>query len=207
MTPSHPVVSQYWRNYTKKSMHCNLSLSSRSCNFLLRLIWIDSVEALLCARSTLRHTLGAGVRNRAPNKGDKPVSILFGDVVNLVYVGRNAGLPDALQYREFTPARGIDFIYNESKRSLKIRVRYARFLVQAQKVLSQLNVLQLLEYGLAVDEGLSLTVIPGTVFERLGNIVEVITFNEQNVLIRDNLGHDSVISVVEANRFIEQYIS
>jgi len=151
--------------------------------------------------------LGAGVRNRAPNKGDKPVSILFGDVVNLVYVGRNAGLPDALQYREFTPARGIDFIYNESKRSLKIRVRYARFLVQAQKVLSQLNVLQLLEYGLAVDEGLSLTVIPGTVFERLGNIVEVITFNEQNVLIRDNLGHDSVISVVEANRFIEQYIS
>jgi hypothetical protein len=117
----------------------------------------------------------------------------------MVDVPLNVDLTDAQRRQEFTPSQGIDFIFNETKRTLKICVRYARYLAQSLHVLEPLH-------APVIDEESPFTVLPGTVFERLGVIVKVITVNGQDVTICDTFGHDVVINVGEANRLIEEYI-
>jgi hypothetical protein len=52
----------------------------------LELIYIESVDSILCARNLLGTTFGIGIHDRAPKKGEFPVTMHFGDAVNLVDV-------------------------------------------------------------------------------------------------------------------------
>ena len=76
----------------------------------------------------------------------------------MVDVPLNVGLTDAQRRQEFTPSQGIDFIFNETKRTLKIRVRYARYLAQSDNVRAQLHVLEPL-HAPVIDEESPFTVL------------------------------------------------
>jgi hypothetical protein len=69
MSLPNPLHVMYWKNHTEKLMHYNFTLSSHSCRVLFRLLQIDKMESLMCARTTFGNTFGIGIRNIAPNKG------------------------------------------------------------------------------------------------------------------------------------------
>ncbi len=49
----------------------------------------------MCAQTIFGHNFGIKIRNRAPNKGGSPVSMHYGDIINMVVIGHNTGLTDA----------------------------------------------------------------------------------------------------------------
>jgi hypothetical protein len=82
-----------------------------------------------CARNIFGLTFGIGVHNRPPNKGEVPVRLHYGDVINFVDVASNNydNVPDVRPERcEFVSSQGVDFIYDKLLRLLKIRVRYSK---------------------------------------------------------------------------------
>lgn len=74
------------RNHTEKLFHCDLSWSSSSSTKELQLIRFDSINSLDFACKLFGITFAIGIRNRRPNRGEKPVSMHHGDVVNFVDV-------------------------------------------------------------------------------------------------------------------------
>jgi hypothetical protein len=87
------------------------------------------------------------VRNRPPNKGEKPVSLRYSDVVNLVDAVNNAyddaGHVQADPLSEFVMALGMDFLYDPKNRLLKIRVRYRKVDTHLPVVASTLGISQM----------------------------------------------------------------
>jgi DUF971 family protein len=129
----------------------------------------------------------------------------YGDIINMVDIGHNTGLTDAQQCQELTTGQGRDFIFNESKRLLKVRVRFGRFLAQADIVQAQLRVLSPLP-NLIANEEYQNTVFPGTVFVRHGVHVKVISVDQQNVVICYDDGQHTSIIINEAIELIDEYI-
>jgi len=120
MRGSGAVVNYFRQNYTEKRFHSDLSLSSLSSRKELQLVRLDSVSSLDCARKLFGITFGIGIRNRAPNRGDKPVTMHYGDVVNLVNVtGTNADV-GVNRVAEFVAANGVDFLYDVEARVLRL---------------------------------------------------------------------------------------
>jgi hypothetical protein len=109
-----------WR-YTSKLLHHNLTISSRSQKLLFKLLRINSARSMEGARQMFRDTFGIGIRNRASKVGEPPQMVCFGDIVNIVNVNANNPLDDTECYKELTFMQGVDFIYNESFRLLRIR--------------------------------------------------------------------------------------
>jgi hypothetical protein len=196
---------EYRRNYTQKLLHCDLSLSSRSSKIHLQLIRIDSLGSMQCAREIFGNTFGIGIRNRAPKKGEPPRSMHYGDIVNYVDVLMNYAMADALRQQEFTFAQGIDFIFNDDKRTLKIRVRYSRVEAQANVVATTLRLMQPVENHNVRNARIS-HVAPGTMFIRLGELVQVVSVNGNNVVIIDDNAEHSTIELNEAIQLLEDYI-
>lgn len=190
--------------HTEKLLHCNLTLSSHSTKICLKLIRLDSPRSMQWARLIFGNTFGVGIRNRAPNKGEFPRSMHHGDIVNFIDVAINEELTVAQREQEFTFAQGIDFIYNNVKRILKIRVRYNRVEAQADVVQATLRLTEPLQIH-NVDVGAS-RIVPGTMFVRLGELVEVVSVNGVNVILRDDNGVHSTISINEANVLLNDYI-
>lgn len=124
------IVVQFSRRITKKHLHCDLSLSTSTEKQPFTLIRIDSCQSMSCARNIFGLTFGIGVRNRPPNKGEDPVRLHYGDVINFVDVASNNydNVPDVRPERrnEFVSSQGVDFIYDKLLRLLKIRVRYSK---------------------------------------------------------------------------------
>ena len=87
------------------------------------------------------------MRNRPPNKGEKPVSLRYSDVVNLVDVVDNAyddaGHVQTDQLSEFVMALGVDFLYDPKNRLLKIRVLYRKVDAHLPVVASTLGISQI----------------------------------------------------------------
>jgi hypothetical protein len=85
--------------------------------------------------------LGLEYGNKPPNKNEPPWSIHFGDIVNVVDVAlpENAIVPHRERVKEFVAAQGIDFIYDEACRKLKIRIRHSRVHAQSELVSTKLN--------------------------------------------------------------------
>jgi hypothetical protein len=110
------VYFEFRRRYTSKSLHHNLTISSRSQKLLFNLLRIDSARSMEGARQMFGDTFGIGI---------KPPQI--GDIVNIVNVDANNPLDDdAERYKELTFMQGVHFIYNESFQLLRIRARYSR---------------------------------------------------------------------------------
>jgi cephalosporin hydroxylase len=147
-------------------------------------------------------TFGIGIRNRPPKKGETPVTMHHGDIVNLVDVRNNNDAPMD-RYGEFVSSQGVDFIFESSSRSLKIRVRYKRFLAQNECVVMALNLgVAQLPVQAELRDATALVAV-GTMFLREDSIVEVINVNGNSVLIQDS---DSalqyMIGLDEAAEFI-----
>ncbi len=109
------------------------------------------------------------------------------------------------RYTEFTCSQGVDFIYNESCRALKIRVRYSRVLVECNLVSSTLGLDRVIELD---ANNLPLTnVIPGDFFTRDGNLLEVVSVTGNEVVIIDELEQQYHLDLDEARTLLQQYIS
>jgi hypothetical protein len=66
-------------------------------------------------------TFGIGIQNRAPKKGERPVTMHHGDIVNLIDITAADENQAANRIQEFVASQGIDFIFDSSTRSLKIQ--------------------------------------------------------------------------------------
>jgi hypothetical protein len=167
---SGAVVAQYVRNNTKKYMHCDLGLSSRRIKQALKLVRIDSLNSLIGARKIFGLTFGAGVRNRAPNKGEPEVSLHHSDVVNLVDVDSNVYDNALDREKEFVASQGVDFIYNNASRLLKIQIRYCKLDAHKPIVAATLNINQVpMNFNQVQQQDLEINrwvshIIPGTYF-------------------------------------------
>jgi hypothetical protein len=89
MVNTGAVLAQFQSNFTRKQLNCDLSLSSRRSKQFLTLLRLDTIASLSTARHLFGLTFGIRVRNRAPCKGEAPVTLHYGDVVNLVDVSAN----------------------------------------------------------------------------------------------------------------------
>jgi hypothetical protein len=118
MANSGAVVVQFNRRYTEKNLYCDLSLSSTSHQKYLQLIRLDTATTMNWARNLFGLTFGIGRRNRAPKKGDAPVRLHHGDIVNVAVVPNRNGAAD--RFVEFVGSQGIDFIFDRRSRTVKI---------------------------------------------------------------------------------------
>jgi hypothetical protein len=125
-------------------MYCDLTLSSFKDKCYLTLVHIDSPVSMSGACRIFGQTFGVSVRNRAPNTDENPVSQCYADVVNLVDVADN-GYDDAArvqedQLTEFVTALGVDFLYDQRTRLLKIHICYRKLDIHMPVVASTLNI-------------------------------------------------------------------
>jgi hypothetical protein len=161
---------------------------------------------LKCACGLFGLTFGVGIRNRSPRKGDDPVTMHYGDIVNIIDTTTN-GMNNRIS--EFITNQRVDFIYEGSKHEMKIRVHYDRFLAQNQLVLEALGLnTPLPERQINRDRpAVTYTILPGTFLMYEGSLVEVITVNENNVLVRDDETSDEFnIDVLDAATLIRNYL-
>lgn len=85
----------------------------------------------------------------------------------------------------FTCNPCVDFIYDERKRSMKMRAHYSKFLAQNEIISASLSLNngKLLQH---MVQRQMCTIEPGTLFIHNGSLVEVISINENNVVVRDD---------------------
>jgi hypothetical protein len=215
MNNSNAIFAVFRRNHTEKQFHCDLMLSSHSTRKNLELVRIDTPMSMSCARELFGITFGVGIRNRAPNKGDNPVTMHHGDIVNLVNVNQQV-LVDRDQ--EFVAEQGIDFLFESNSRSLKIRARYSRFLAQSEEVAATLNLnnrqlqqrdnVPPVQLNDVADRQRWLQLIePGTMFMREGLLVEVLRVEGDAVVIQDETSfNEYIIDRNEAGELLQLYI-
>jgi hypothetical protein len=155
------------------------------------------------------YTFGIGIHNRAPRKGEISVSMHYGDIVNLVDVHGADEVVGVNHHDEFVCTPGVDFIFDCSIRSLKIRVHYSRFLAQNNTVLATLQVLHEQLPVRPQQNNWDLNcVTPGTVFIRNGLVVEVVRVNENSIVIHEELSlNEFLISHNEAANLIDDYLA
>jgi len=76
-------------------------------------------------------TFGVGVRNRAPRKGEQPVTMHHGDAVNMIDFTQNNAFD---HNKELTCDQHVDLIDDVCKRTMKIWAHYGKFLAQIEAV-------------------------------------------------------------------------
>jgi hypothetical protein len=211
MSDSDALVVHLKRRHTNKRLHCDLMLSSRTVINELTLIRIDSDLSLSCARKLFGTTFGVGVRNRAPNKAESPVPLRNADLVNLVNIDAGINLNTAAarveREKEFVAAQGIDFIYQEKSRLLKIRVRYSKFLAYESIVAATLHLNYVVPQVTNDVVQWSRQIVPGTFFFRGGELVEVVRLEHDNVaVVSENSDAEVLIDLIEAGRLLMNYI-
>jgi hypothetical protein len=169
----------------------------------LHVLNFDTQLSLTVAHNLCGVTSGLNVRNRAPRKGEQPDTMHHGDAVNMIDITRNAAVDPN---KEFTCDQCVDFIFDEVKRSMKIRAHYSKFLAQNEAVGAALR-LNFGELPQCVALMQMLNVEPGTLFMYEGSLVEVVSVNENNVLVRvDDTFDQFNITLNEAAEFIQSYL-
>ncbi len=158
------------------------------------------------ARQFFGITFGIGIRNRAPKKGELPQSVCFGDVVNMVNVTANEGLNNLERFKEFTFMQGIDFIYNEICRTLRIRVRYIRVEAESDLVSSVVGLNRSVLMIPDDQTEIVSTVAPGDFFIRNENLVQVVSVIGHDVVVSDDDGVQYNLSLNEARHLMQAYV-
>jgi hypothetical protein len=202
------------RRHTGKRMHCDLTLSSFKEKLFITLLRIDSSRSMSGARQIFGSTFGVGVRNRPPNKDEKPVSLKYSDVVNLVDVVDNAyddaGFVEACRLSEFVAALGVDFLYDAKYRLLKIRVRYRKVDAHLPVVASTLKMDQLEVHNVnaAPLNRWVRHIKPGTYFATQdGHMVSVIRLEGRTVYgVLDGCATEVQYDINEAAALLQAYI-
>jgi hypothetical protein len=209
MTNSGAVVVNYHQCYTERNLYCDLSLGSSSYHKYLQLIHLDTEATMNWARNLFGLTFGIGSRNRAPKKGDDPVTLHFGDIVNLALVRDRFVLRD--RFRDFVGSQGIDFIFDKNARTLKIRARYSPCLAQSNDVAITLRQAHdnLLPPRERIPNNLVNNVVAGTFFMREGLLLEVIAVDGNNVIVEEaeENSNQYTLDIYEAAQLINDYIT
>jgi hypothetical protein len=131
---------------------------------ILHVIRIDCEASLKCACRIFGLTFGLGIRNRALCKGDDPVTMHHGDIVNMIDTTDNNFTNHTT---ELIKNQRVGFIYEAAKQEMKIRVNYGRFLAKCQLVLEalRLNDTPLPDRHINQEgPNVAFTVVPGTFF-------------------------------------------
>jgi hypothetical protein len=155
-----------------------------------------------CARDIFGITFGVGICNTPPKKGKRARLMHHGDVVHVVHVARNAEIPNAQQQREVSYSEGVDFIYNEITRMLKVRVRYSRVLAQDPVLVAMLGLRQPVEPCNNVRFEVSI----GTMFTWGEELLTVVSVNGDDVRVCGDDGMNYVIPLGEAISLLEAFI-
>jgi hypothetical protein len=196
-------------------MHCDLTLSSFNDKRHLTLVRIDSSVSMSGARKIFGQTFGVGVRNRPPKKGENPVSLHYSDVGYLVDVLDNAyddvGYVQADRLTEFVTALGIDFIYEQKSRLLKIRIRYRKVDAHMPVVALTLNIgrVEPINIDLVQPNRWLQHIRPGTYFAtRDGQMVSVVRVEGNTVYgVLDDSETEVSYDINEAASLLQNYIS
>ena len=86
MMNSGATFFHFSRNHTDNFFHYDLTLSSTCTKKHFHLVRFDSERSLIFAQKLFGVTFGIGIRNRPQKKGETPVTMHHGDIVNLVDV-------------------------------------------------------------------------------------------------------------------------
>jgi hypothetical protein len=210
MTNSGAVIVNFNRRCTEKNLHCDLSLSSSSNQKLLQIIRLDTEATLSWARGVFGTTFGIGTRNRAPKKGDAPVTLHYGDMVNVALVSDGNNPAAANRFHEFVATPGIDFVFDQRTRSLKIRARYTCCCSHSNDIAPTLReIFGNLPPRPQENPNLLTCVVVGTFFMREDVLLEVLAIDGNNVLVAE--AEDSAnqfnLNLNEAAQLINDYIS
>jgi hypothetical protein len=115
----------------------------------------------------------------------------------------------AERYNKFTFSQGLDFIYHERCRTLNIRVRYSR-VEEKNDLISRtlgLNPNELINPNdRPVGQQSTITIMPGDFFIKFGELVQVDAVNRSEVIVSDDNGEQSNISINEAKCLLEDYL-
>jgi hypothetical protein len=208
------ILVQFSRRITRKNMHCDLSLSSATERQPFTLVRIDASESMRSARTIFGVTFGVGIRNRPPNKGESPVRMHYGDVINFVDVASNNydNMPEVCYERrkELVSDQGVDFIYNKCFRTLKIRIRYKKSMAN-NPVIHEILGLTTLPNRAVLSDNLDRWVshiIPGTYFATNdGEMASVSRVDGNNVFILiEDSDAEVVLGLHEAAALLRDYI-
>ncbi len=143
----------------------------------------------------------------------------YGDIVNLVNESstENTALVGQQWEKEFVAAQGIDFVYDDASRTLRIRIRHSRVLEQNELASMKLNsnaVLLVVADNVIPrfpinNEGRQWRnqLVPGTLLLRQGDLMEVTRVHGDDVvLISDGTDEKTTINIIEAEQLLEEYI-
>ena len=209
------LVVVFSRRNTSKRMHCDLSLSSATDRQSYILLRLDTSNSMVCARRIFGITFGVGIRNRPPSKGEPPVRMMPSDAVNFVDVASNdydnvpVVWPDRREV--FVSDQGVDFIFDKSTRTLKVRIRY-------KKILGSNPLIQRVLHLRVVDNNVppvpnDLTmwtrhIVTGTSFgTEDGEVVSVLRVDGNNVIcIVDGTATEVMFTLNEAANLLRRYI-
>jgi hypothetical protein len=135
------------------------------------------------------------------------------DAVNIVDVASNSYDNFAFvgnhRLREFVVDQGIDFIFEQFTRMLKIRVRYSKVNAERPIIASTLNLnASKLNRNRIVNNRLWVQhIVPGTYFARAGEMVQVARVHGDSVFVTpDDSGNEEVININEAAELLAAYI-
>jgi hypothetical protein len=144
---SGTLVIQFYCRNTRKRMHCDLSLSSTTDRQSFILLRLDTCQSMGGAHKFFGYTFGVGIRNKPPSKDESPVRMKDSDAINRFDVASN--LYDNVPViwpncrKIFVRQQGVDFIDDKITHSLKIRVRYTKFLGSNPAICTNLQLLVL----------------------------------------------------------------
>ncbi len=121
----------------------------------------------------------------------------------MIDITRNAAVD---RNKEFICDQRVDFIFDEVKRSMKIRAHYSKFLAQNEAVGAALR----LNFGELPQRDAPLQMLKvelGTLFLYENSLVEVVSVNENNELVRVGDTFDQFnITLNEATELIQSYL-
>jgi hypothetical protein len=132
-----PIV--YSKSRTVINRFCDLSLSSTSSLVSFAMLRFQTATELQQAREIFGSTFGIGSQNHAPRKGYGCRVLQVGDVVNIVKLPAEVMINPTENFKEFIPAERIELVYEEVSRTLSIRAKYGRVLVEDPNVSAALG--------------------------------------------------------------------
>jgi hypothetical protein len=142
-------VIHFQKFQTKVQQFSDLSLLSKSSVKHCQMIRIMNPTDVATARGLFGITFGIGSRNVPPRKGRPRKVLEMGDIVNIVQPPAEVVTG---KFKEFTSEQRIDFVYEESCRSLSIRIVYSDVRAESDIVSATLKFPTLRVEGTPLDD-------------------------------------------------------
>jgi len=175
------------------------------------MLHVADKECIEAARKLFSHTFGVGCQNISPHKGYEAQKLLYGDIVNLVNVisPENQEARQAVHFKEFIIAQGVESVFELQRRLLSIRVRYSSHKAESPLVQNILGLQQPLPAPLPAAAGnwTSVPIAIGKNFILRGELVVAIRCDNNAVIVRhEQTGVEESIEPDLARNLIRRHI-